>query len=165
MEIIKLKLFEVLQLENEINGLKKTETGQIVIKGLLNEKIKLTTRYWLNQLGDTLVSEKEMIDTLREKTILQYGTSDGEGNVVIQTYIDEVDGEGNVIMVTDHNGKTEPNKVINPKFIEFQNELNGLYNQEKEIEYNPFKLEEFNDVVGEYDYRIIFKLIKKEGTN
>lgn len=160
MEIIKLKLFEIIKFETEINGLNNTETGEVIIKGLLYEKIKFTTKYWLCLIGESLISEKKIINSLRERAILQYGTSDGNGNVTVQTIIDEIDENGNIVMVTDDKGVLVPNKVVNPKFIEFQNELNSLYDQEKEIEYEPFNLGDFSEIESEHDYRIIFKLIK-----
>ena len=50
MEKVSLKLFEFYNLEAELSGLTNQQTGQVISKGLLNEKIKLTTKYWLTDL-------------------------------------------------------------------------------------------------------------------
>jgi hypothetical protein len=50
-------------------------------------------------------------------------------------------------------------REVNPKFVEFQNEFNALLQEEKEIEYNTFKLEDFDNVESSDNYQIFFKLI------
>ena len=64
----------------------------------------------------------------------------------------------------EQDGVQVPLKVVNPSFIGYQNELNELFGQEKELEYRPFKLEEFDNIVTTDNYKVIFKLIEK-GTN
>jgi len=44
MEKITLKLQEFYQLEAELNGVTNQQTGEVLAKGLLSEKIKLTTK-------------------------------------------------------------------------------------------------------------------------
>ena len=48
MEKISFKLFEFYNLDSELNGVTNQQTGEVVSKGVLSEKIKLTTKYWLS---------------------------------------------------------------------------------------------------------------------
>ena len=57
MEKITLKLSEFYQLEAELNGLSNQSTGEVISKGLLSEKIKLTTKYWLHDLNKKVAAE------------------------------------------------------------------------------------------------------------
>ena len=51
MEKITLKLSEFYQLDAELNGVVNQGTGEKLSNGLLSEKIKLTTKYWLADLA------------------------------------------------------------------------------------------------------------------
>ena len=58
MEKSSLKLHEYYTLEAELNGVVNQQTGQVVSKGLLSEKIKLTTKYWITDLAKKINSQK-----------------------------------------------------------------------------------------------------------
>jgi len=161
MEKITLKLYEFYSLENEINGLVKKETNEVLIKGLINEKIKLTTKYWLNDLVTKLITEISTIEKLKEGLGIKYGKNDGSGNYSIEIMIDKLDEDGNVIMVAGEDGVQIPSKVVNPNVLSYQKELNELLSQEKDIEYKPFKLTDFDEIVTTDNYILIFKLIEK----
>jgi hypothetical protein len=47
MEKISLKLYEFYNLDSELNGVTNPQTGEKSTAGLLAEKLKLTTKYWL----------------------------------------------------------------------------------------------------------------------
>lgn len=155
MEKISLKLFEFLNLEAEINGLINQQTGETISKGLLGEKLNMITKYWITDLNKRLTSEKESINKLRDELIMKYGSTDEQGGYQLSPSIkkeDGVDEEGNPKY------KTEPN----PDFFEFQKEYNDLLNQERELEYKPFKIEDFAQVETEGNYQTFFQLIKVE---
>ena len=82
--------------------------------------------------------------------IKKHGDSDETGNISIPMYIN---------IVTDEEGETV-SREVNPKFVEFQNEFNTLLQEDKEIEHNIFKLDEFENVESDGNYPIFFKLIK-----
>jgi hypothetical protein len=151
MEKVTLKLHEFYALEAELNGVTNRQTGEILAKGLLNEKIKLTTKYWLHDLTKKVAAEKESVEKLKEELIKKYGTTDTEGNVSIPMYINEV---------IDEETKEIISRDINPDFVKFQNDFNGLLEEDREIEYKGFKLEEFDSVETDGNYNILFKLIK-----
>jgi len=150
MEKVTLKLHEFYALDAELNGVMNQQTGEVIAKGLLSEKIKLTTKYWLTDLAKKAAAEKEAVEKLKEDLIKKHGEEDEKGGVSIPMYIN---------IVTNEQGETT-SKEVNPKFVEFQNAFNTLLQEEKELEYKAFKLEEFESVESDGVYNTFFKLVK-----
>lgn len=150
MEKVTLKLQEFYQLSSELNGFVNQQTGETVSKGLLAERVKLTTKYWLADLAKKITAEKESIDKLREELIKKYGVEEN-GSVNIPVYINEV---------IDDETKEVVSREVNPDFISFQNDFNSLLQEERELEYRPFKLEEFENVETDGVYTTFFKLVE-----
>ena len=150
MEKISLKLHEFYSLEVDLNGLTNQQTGEVVAKGLLSEKIKLTTKYWLSDLNKKVSAEKESVEKLKEELIKKHGETDESGNISIPMYINVVTNEEGEIV----------SREVNPKFVEFQTDFNTLLGEERELEYHSFKLEEFENVETDGNYSTFFKLIK-----
>jgi hypothetical protein len=151
MEKVTLKLHEFYALEAELNGVSNRQTGEVLAKGLLNEKIKLTTKYWLHDLTKKVAAEKESVEKLKEELIKKYGTTDEDGNVSIPMYINEM---------IDEETKETVSRDINPDFVKFQNDFNSLLEENRELEYKGFKLEEFDNVETDGNYNTFFKLVK-----
>lgn len=150
MEKVTLKLFEFYALEAELNGVVNQQTGETISKGLLNERIKLTTKYWLTDLFKKVSEEKQAVEKLKEDLIKKYGTADGTGGISIPMYNKvEKNEEGKII-------SAEPN----PKYIEFQTDFNKLLQEEKELEYKTLSLNDFESVESDGNYATLFKLIK-----
>lgn len=152
MEKVTLKLHEFYALEAELNGVINNQTGEVLSKGLLSEKIKLSTKYWLTELGKKVATEKEAVEKLKEELIKKHGTEDDKGGIAIPMYIN---------IVTNEEGEVT-SRDVNPKFVEFQNEFNALLQEEKELEYKEFKLSDFESVESEGVYMTFFKLVKPE---
>ena len=150
MEKVSLKLYEFYNLEAELNGVTNQQTGEVTSKGLLAEKIKMTTKYWLNDLVKKVVAEKEACEALKQELIKKHGEADEQGNVSIPMYVN---------IVTDEEGQTV-SREVNPKFVEFQTEFNAVLNEDKELEHKGFTLEEIENVESEGKYDTFFKLIK-----
>ena len=152
MEKITLKLSEFYQLEAELNGVTNQQTGEVLAKGLLSEKIKLTTKYWLHDLNKKVAAEKESVEKLKEELIKKYGKEDKEnGAISIPVFINEQ---------VDEDTKEVVSREVNPDFVKFQNDFNALLSEERELEYHAFKLEEFDGVETDGVYNTFFKLIK-----
>jgi len=150
VEKISLKLYEFYNLDSELNGVMNQQTGEKVSQGLLAEKLKLTTKYWLTELSKKVAAEKAGVESLKEDLIKKHGEADETGNISIPMYIDIVkDEEGNIV-----DGKN------NPKFIEFQTEFNALLQEEKELEYKPVSINELENIESEGNYPVFFKLVK-----
>jgi hypothetical protein len=128
------------------------QTGEVLSKGLLSEKIKLSTKYWLTELGKKVSAEKEAVEKLKEELIKKHGTEDEKGGIAIPMYIN---------VITNEEGEVT-SREVNPKFVEFQNEFNALLQEEKEVEYKEFKLTDFESVESEGVYVTFFKLVKPE---
>jgi len=149
MEKISLKLYEFYNLDSELNGVMNQQTGEKISQGLLAEKLKLTTKYWLTELSKKVAAEKAGVESLKEDLIKKHGETDETGNISIPMYIDIVkDEEGKII-----DGKN------NPKFIEFQDEFNALLQEEKELEYKPVNLNELESIESDGNYPTFFKLV------
>ena len=153
MAKITLKLYEFYNLEAELNGVTNQQTGEKTSKGLLAEKLKLTTKYWLTELAKKALAEKESCETIKQDLIKKHGEPDEQGNILIPMYINVVKDENDKIVSGENN----------PKFIEFQNDFNALLSEDKEIEYKEFKLEDFEDVETDDAYTTFFKLVTVEG--
>ena len=151
MEKVTLKLHEFYALEAELNGVTNQQTGEVLSKGLLSEKIKLTTKYWLHDLNKKVAAEKESVEKLKEELIKKYGTASEDGAISIPRFINEV---------IDEDTKEIVSREINPDFVKFQNDFNSLLNEERELEYKEFKLEDFENVETDGVYSTFFKLIK-----
>ena len=148
MEKISLKLHEFLTLETELFGVKNQQTGEVTSKGLLNEKLSLVAKFWLNELGKKVASEKESVEKLREELIKKLGTEE-EGQVFIKMYDEVKDEEGNTV-----------SRSLTSNFIEFNQEYEKLLSEEKELEYRPFDLSELANVETEGNLNVFFKLVK-----
>lgn len=142
MAHIKLKLQEIYKLDGEINGFVNPSTGEMLSFGLLREKLNLPTKYWLTDLAKRTSSEKLIIDQLKEDLIVKYGTKDKNGNFEILVWVDKDDSK------------------FNPLYLKFQEELNILLQEEKEIEHHEFKLEDFKNIETSDNYSIFYKLIQ-----
>jgi hypothetical protein len=164
MNKVTLKLHEFYNLEAELNGVVNQQTGEVVAKGLLSEKIKLTTKYWLSDLVKKVSAEKQAVEALKEELIKKHGEQDENGAVSIPMYIDKVDTDGNAVTtkVKKEDGQEEEVtvKLYNPKFIDFQNDFNALLQEERELEHKPFKLDEFENVESDGVYTTFFKLVE-----
>ena len=147
-----LKLFELLNLEAELAGATNNQTGEKIIEGLLNQKLPVITKYYLNALVESLAAEKKVIDSLRDELIKKHGTEDANGNVGISMVIEteKVDDKG------------EPVKDINPAYIAFNDEYGELLNQEKEIKLPEIKLSDLDKIETKDNYVLIFKYLIEE---
>ena len=148
MEKSSLKLHEYYTLEAELNGLTNQQSGEVISKGLLNEKLSLVAKFWLNELGKKVASEKESVEKLREELIKKLGTEE-EGQVFIKMYDEVKDEEGNTV-----------SRSLTSNFIEFNQEYEKLLSEEKELEYRPFELSELANVETEGNLNVFFKLVK-----
>jgi hypothetical protein len=149
---IKLKLGEILQLESEINGLVNQESGKIIYEGFLKQNLSIILKYGLNELSELLKTERKKVEVLRDELIKKYGEENNEGSIFVKMYDEIEDEEGNVV-----------GKKFNEKYLKFEEEYSVFLNVEKEIEYPEITKEDLKDSgKSNDDYRILFKLIRKD---
>ena len=150
MEKIILKLHEVYELNLELKGSINQQTGETIKKGILDEKISISVKYWLDKLSLKLKTEIDLVEKLKEEIIKKLGVVDEQGNYSIPLRINEKFDDKDELLSYD----------VNPTFLEYQSEFEKLINQEVEIEYNAINLEDIN-IQSEVYPRILFKLTKQ----
>ena len=134
----KLKLFEVLNLEIELNGFTNLESGERLVEGLLQQKLNFGLKYKLKNDVLKLVEEKKQILQVQDELVSKYGTVDKQGKIGIDRWIDFED------------------KIPNPKFVEFNQEWNQfLTSNEKEIEITDLSLIDLQEVITKDNYNIL----------
>lgn len=139
-----LTLSEIYALDAELNGLSNSQTGEVLLKGLLNQPLNIKTKYWLTRLKETVSSEKKSIDGLRNDLIKKHGKEEKDGNYSIPVFLDEASTERN------------------PAYDAFNKELEELFSTNKEIEHALFTIEMFETLETEENYSVFFKLISVE---
>lgn len=162
MEKITLKLFEFYALDADLNGVVSQTTGEKLSGGLLQEKLPLTTKYWLTSLGKTVAAEKAAIEELKNELIKKYGKADENGNISIPMVIDELDADSNPVKEPNAEGTMVTRRKLNPDYQQFEQEFNELLQTEKDLEYKPFKLSDFEKVETSDNYMTFFKLVQAE---
>lgn len=165
MEKITLKLFEFYALDADLNGVVSQTTGEKLSGGLLQEKLPLTTKYWLTSLGKTAAAEKAAIEELKNELIKKFGKPDENGNISIPMVIDDLDADGNPVKEPNAEGTMVTRRKLNPDYQQFELEFNELLQTEKELEYKPFKLSDFEKVETSDNYMTFFKLVRADEAN
>ena len=147
LKSISLKLAEFLIINVEINGT-KDEQGNKIKKGIIDENISFSGRYWLNELESLIKDEVTSIEAIRNELIKKYGEVVNE-QIIIRNEIQDSNG----------------NNVMNPNFIEFMNEWQKLIETDKTINYYPLPLSGFSKVESDtetsVEYKLIFRFIEK----
>lgn len=150
-----LTIGEIYLLESEINGVIDQTTGEKQSKGILGHPLSMVHRYHLTDLAETISGYKKTVDKLREELISKLGDPDEKGGYNLPMTIPILDEEGKP--VKDESGKEK--REFNPKFIEFNEEMNKLFAETKEIEHYPFTIAAF-DFKTDETYTVLFKLLK-----
>lgn len=156
----KLNVGEIYGLEKELTGIRDQKTQATILKGLLSQELPGVQKYnLLDLLQDEITPNKEIVEKLQGELIKEYGVLDeASGGYSIPFYIDEVvDGEP----VIDEKG--EPKKVENPSLKEFNDKMEAILSQEKEISHEPFGLE-YLEFKSTEVYPIFNKLVKSSKT-
>jgi hypothetical protein len=116
----------------------------------------------LSDLAKKIAAEKESIEKLKEELIKKHGKEDDKGGISIPMAIEELDADGNAVKSTDADGNEVTKRVVNPAYLEFEKEFNELLQQERDVEYNAFKLADFAAVETAQNYNTFFKLVSVE---
>lgn len=154
MEQVKLKLYEILALDVEINGFTDQQSGKLIVEGILSKELKLSLKYWLSDLSDKVLKEKEKVGKLREEIIKKHGTPEEGGAVSIPMYSNQVYDESGKMISAD----------INPVYEAFQKEYQALLEEEVEITYKKVDVSELQDIKTKDVPKVFFKLMfKTEG--
>lgn len=151
MEKITLKLKDALQLGSEINGFRNPENGDILYEGFINQTLPIILKYDLKETVDFLEKERKKVESFKDELVKKYGEDRGNGDIIVNTYLEEKNEQGQVI-----------GKKINPVYLEFDKEFSELLNKEVEVEYPEITKEDLKNAGKTFDnYMVLFKLIKK----
>lgn len=151
MQKVTLKIYEILALDVELNGYTDPQSGKMLAEGLLSKELKLTLKYWISDLSDKVLKEKDKVNKIREDLIKRYGTADDKGGVSIPMYVNQVLDEEGKILSAD----------INPVYDSFQKEYQALLEETVEVEYKELKLSDIEGIVLKDTPKVFFKLISK----
>ena len=154
MKKIKLKIHEVYTLQSELLGNMNRQTGEIINKGLLNEKLKISIKYYLDKLSENLATEITKIEKLKEELIKEKGQEDEQNGFFVPMRINETFNEQGELVNFD----------VNPVYIEVQEEISKFMMSECEIEYTPFTLDDLS-IETEVNPSILFKLVEEPVLN
>lgn len=147
-----LEIGEILQLESEINGFTNQQTGEKVYEGFLKQNLSVLLKYELSELSENLSKERKRIETVRDELIQKLGETEENGGIIVRMFDEVKDEEGNVI-----------GKRYTENYIEFENQYGELMKNTKEISHPEITKEDLKKAGDtKDDYRILFKLIKKD---
>jgi hypothetical protein len=142
-----LTIGEIYTLESEINGIFDQKTGEKTFKGLLANPLNMKDRFWLTELLESIAPYKKRVDELKNELILKFGEDDGVEGKTLKMFNDIVQEDGSV------------SKEVNPKFLEFNDEMNALFVETKTISHRQFNIEAF-DFKTDETYPVFFKILK-----
>ena len=136
MEKIKLPLYQILELEQEIIGYNKPNTSNEDTKhvtGFLELNIDQASKYYIHRLLSKIQEEKKIIESSKLELFKKHGKEDEDGNIVV----------------------TNENQQY------FLEELNDLLSNEIELEYKPIKIETLEKIVDEVFFNVLYKLVQE----
>lgn len=137
-------LGDIYQIDKDINGTFDKDKNKLAI-GILEEKMNLVAKYWLDELGTLVAKEKAALDKIQNELIIKYGTSDENGMVTVK--------------VSELNEKGE--EVFTSNYISFFNELNIIFSQPKTLDYYPIKLEFLKEISTTSNYKSLYRFFEK----
>ena len=150
MATVTFKLIDFYSLQTEINGAFNQQANQLIIRGLINETTKLTTKMKVAELLNKVNVEVEALNAKRNELVEKHGDKQEDGTSVLSPFINvQTNEEGEVVSRED-----------NPKFLEYQQEFQQYLQEEKEFEFEPFTKEDLEGFYTEFNYTQFYKLVK-----
>ena len=154
----KLTLGDIYALEAELNGSVNTQTGEKTSKGIMGHPLSMLYRFHLTDLSDKVVADKKKIDANRDALITKLGVP-SENGFTLPAIIDKLDKKGKPVL----NEQGNPVKEVNPKFIEFNEEMTKFLMEEREISHYPFTIEAL-DFTTDESYPVFLRLLMNKSS-
>lgn len=114
------------------------------INEILSQKISISTRYKFSEIKKTVDDAVTLATETKNSYIKKYGTEDDKGNFNLRIFMDEEE------------------KKVNPKFEEFIKEWNEILETNKEINFQPIKLEDIETIQTEKPINVLFSLLENK---
>jgi hypothetical protein len=135
MEKIKLPLYQILELEQEILGYDKPnvlEGEKKHVNGFVELEINGAIKYYTHRLLLKIQEEKKLIESSKLELFKKYGHEE-DGNIVVSPEKQDL----------------------------FMQELNDLMLSEIELEYKPISIETLEKITDSTVFNILYKLIQE----
>jgi hypothetical protein len=145
MEAVKIKYGHLNELFYELSGMKDPKTGEIFTKGIMNQKLKFKTKFFLNEILEEVTAQKEKVDAAVKELMEKYGELTEDGSAL---YIPEKisqDGED----------------IINPNVEKFNKDISDFLNSWVEIKQPDLTIDDFDGIETDENYTMLFKFISK----
>lgn len=110
--------------------------------GLFSEKLPFKLRYYLSKVSGIALDEFTKSESIRLDLVRKYGTLDNNNNFVIEPTIED---DGKVLE--------------NTNYQTFVKDWIDVISKEIEVEHYDFKIEDFNNLETNFNYRVIFLII------
>ena len=115
---MKIKLKDVVRLHEELNGVAHPQTGQVLLKGLLNQELHFKLKYHLTRLSKEVEVEFEQLVNSEKELFKKHF---GEGEVV-----------------------NSPEFRQSEEFLHYSNERFELFQEEIDFKDFEFSIDEFD---------------------
>jgi hypothetical protein len=135
MEKIKLPLYQILELEQEILGYDKPnvlEGEKKHVNGFVELEINGAIKYYVHRLLLKIQEEKKLIESSKMELFKKYG-NEQDGSIVVSPEKQDL----------------------------FMQELNDLMLNEIELEYKPISIETLEKITDSTVFNILYKLIQE----
>jgi hypothetical protein len=139
-----IKYGHLNELYFELAGMSDQKTGEVFIQGVLKQKLKFKTKFFLNQLFERVSAEKEKVDNSVKELMEKYGEYTEDGTSIVIPEKIEKDGQ----------------EIANPRITEFNKEISDFLTSDLEIEHGEIVIEDFDGIETDENYPILFKFIK-----
>ena len=87
MATVTFKLIDFYSLQTEINGAFNQQANQLIIRGLINETTKLTTKMKVAELLNKVSVEVEALNAKRNELVEKHGDKQEDGTAVLSPFI------------------------------------------------------------------------------
>jgi hypothetical protein len=139
-----IKYGHLNELYFELGGMTDSKSGEVFMEGILKQKLKFKTKFFLNHLLEKVTAEKEKVDNAVKELMEKYGeyTEDGS-SIVIPEKVQQDDQE-----------------ITNPNLVEFNKDISEFLNSALEIEHGHMPIDDFDSIETGENYPILFKFIQ-----
>jgi hypothetical protein len=135
---IKLSVGELCQLNQELSS----------EKGLLLERLPIVLKYHLTKVAKLAAVEQDAVNSQREELIKNLGEAADDGSFSIPQFIS-----------TPGTKKGAANKVVNPGYTKFVEDMEALLGTISDVEYEEISLDDMKNLESSGNYPILFKMI------
>jgi hypothetical protein len=145
-----LTLEEIMILETELTGVSDPQTGEVTYRGIMGQKLPLTTKFKLHKLQTEAAQIKKDTQELRKQLITSLANGkDEQGEPVVERFVKDKDGK---IIV--------PNQLT-PEFVEVNKQWEELLKQVTPITIPELKVSQFESIETDEIYMVFMSILEE----